>query len=61
MLNNTRYFILDGATIRNNNKGIESYSSSIYLRNLATIKNNTNKGIHAFSSVDGIANPIREK
>ena len=57
MLNNTRYFILDGATIRNNSKGIESYSSSIYLRNLATIKNNTNKGIHAFSSVDGIANP----
>ncbi|MFZ1610239.1 MAG: T9SS type A sorting domain-containing protein [Chitinophagales bacterium] len=50
-LYNTRYFILDGATIKNNYRGIESYRSNIYLRNQATIKQNTAEGIFAFSAI----------
>lgn len=57
ILYNTRYFILDGATIKNNAKGIEAYRSNIYLRNQSTIKQNTNEGILAYSSIDGITDP----
>lgn len=57
MLYNTRYFILDGATIKSNNRGIESYRSNIYLRNQATIKQNTTEGIYALSAIDDTEDP----
>jgi len=57
MLYNTRYFILDGATVKGNYRGIESYRSNIYLRNQATIKQNTTEGIYALSAIDDTEDP----
>lgn len=57
ILYNTRYFILDGATIKNNYRGIESYRSNIYLRNKATIKLNTTEGIFALSAISDSDDP----
>ncbi|MBP7400374.1 MAG: hypothetical protein KA954_12355, partial [Chitinophagales bacterium] len=56
-LYNTRYFILDGATIKSNYRGIESYRSNIYLRNQATIKLNTTEGIFALSAISDLVDP----
>lgn len=61
MLYDTWHFILDGATVKNNDKGIESWGSNIYLRNLAKIKDNTNKGIEAYSASDAISAPTALK
>lgn len=54
---NTARLVLDKATIKNNNYGVDMHASSIYMRNKATIKNNAT-GIYAFGGSDyGVSNP----
>lgn len=48
--------ILDGASIRDNEDGIEARASNIFVRNSAEIKDNTT-GIYMMSSHDGTTNP----
>lgn len=48
--------IIDGSSIHNNEDGIETRATNIYVRNGGVIKDNTT-GIYAMSSHDGYTNP----